>query len=520
MSKYYKHKPYWARPEDWVTRKPSGAKQAGPRVLEATRSPSGEWAFNGNSYTVPATDERGFRRGRSVPNSRPSGMMDFAKRNLNKQRLAGAINKANTMMMLAEAFPDLYKYSWDDFWEGKAPPPFDWLNVPEHWLPTKTPDTVVPRPPGSIARQNKDGDWFAVQPPVEGHGGHIHWTIPASSWPPPGTGVYPTVGEVKPSVKDLISANWYTVDTNTLPNWNNTTHDFTDSGASPTSAYGLTVYLYPRRIRASGDITGSGIRFQAFKPKGTGIPVPEPVTWADGRFDVTTGQTEEEALNPGEKGRTVMTPLPAPYRFKHPYENLFKELAGARVVDIPVYDPVGEGGTRVIAPPSGPVIVVPTKPGEPPHPPGNGTKERKRLVGGAAFFITQKIFHGITEYQDALDGLFDALPKSVQKGFKGRGPVSKSLYLFQHLDDVDIGDAIVNLAWNQFEDYVIGRGLFGVNKKAAAARGDRYAFRTLNSANGYGGLDTLGEAYGDFSKEYVNPKKEDLKRYLSERFGL
>ena len=214
------------------------------------------------------------------------------------------------------------------------------------------------------------------------------------------------------------------------------------------------------------------------------------------------------------------TPIPAKYEFKHPYANLISELAGARIVDIPRDDPVGLGGQRLIAPPNGPVIVVPTKPGEPPHPPGNGTKETKRLVGGAAFFFTQKVFHGITEYQDVLDAVYGALPAELRRTFKAKGPVMKSAFVWTHLDKVDVGDAIVNLAWNQFEDYVLGRGLFGLNKRAAQARGDRYAFRTLNSANGYGSVDALGEAYGEFSKENVNPTKEKLKKFLTERFGI
>ena len=85
---------------------------------------------------------------------------------------------------------------------------------------------------------------------------------------------------------------------------------------------------------------------------------------------------------------------------------------------------------------------------------------------------------------------------------------------------MDISDAIVNLAWNQFEDYVIGTQLFARNKRAAEARGDRYGFRTLNSVNNLGGPEELGKLYGEFSKEYVNPTKDDLSRFLSERFGI
>ena len=119
-----------------------------------------------------------------------------------------------------------------------------------------------------------------------------------------------------------------------------------------------------------------------------------------------------------------------------------------------------------------------------------------------------------------LEAVYEALPENLRKSFKAKGPVMKSAFVWTHLDKVDIGDAIVNIAWNQFEDYVLGKGLFGLNKRAAEARGDRYAFRTLNSANGYGSVDALGEAYGEFSKEHINPTKQQLKDWLTERFGI
>lgn len=527
MSRYYKHKPYWARPEDWVTRKPSGAKQTGPRVLETTRSPSGEWAFNGKEYTAPARDDRGFRKGTSVPNTRPSGMAEFSKRNMMKQRMAAMLNKANIAMAIADNAQGIIDYGWDDFWEGKAPPPFDFLNrdIPPEWLPTKTPGASQPLPEQSTTYQGEDGTWYAIPPSYDFAsvpGGYQYRVDDyPQNWPPPGHNLFQTHGEIK---------NWE--ENRTGPPWD-------VIPGSPDTSWELTVFqgslFWHVKTFNYARATGGGIPGEfGVQARAETLYVPYSGSTPPGAPGVTglplgVGATEQEALNPGTPSRTVMTPinvLPPPYEWQHPYVNILKQMAGTRIVDIPGVnvdlDPVGHGGQRVIMTPGGPPIRVPTKVGEPPHPPGNGTKERKRLVGGAAFFITQKIFHGITEYQDLLDAIFDALPADIQKQFKKmhQGPIMKSAFVWTHLDKVDIGDAIVNIAWNQFEDYVIGRGLFGMNKKAAQARGDRYAFRSLNSANGLGNLDALGEAYGEFSKEYVNPQKDDLKRFLSERFGL
>lgn len=523
MSKFYKHKPYWARPEDWVTRKPSGAKQAGPRVLETTRSPSGEWSFNGDIYTPPEKNNQGRRKGTSVPNTRPSGMDQFSRRNMMKQRMAAALNKANIAMAVADALPDIIDYGWDDFMEGRAPPPFDFLNVPipPSWLPTKTPDESRQMPSDTVTYQDANGDYWAFPYAIQGATARVVQLqgVP-NFWPPPGTTTTSTSNfSIKSSHTNYTSFPWDDVDTTMT---NTLTADTFNFGSGNQPAWRKTVRRYTGRKSGIASWRTGAVQLENYYyPRTIGQPGPN-IDYNPDRDTVGSGPTPEAAKTIGTPGRTVMTPLvlPARHAFKHPYENVLKEIAGIRIVDIPAPSDLNVGGTKVIGVPGGPIIRVPTKPGEPPHPPGNGTKERKRLVGGKAFFFTQKIFHGITEYQDLLDAVFDALPEDIRKAFKMKGPILKSAYLWRHLDKVDIGDAIVNIAWNQFEDYVLGTGLFGMNKKAAIARGDRYAFRTLNSANNYGGLDELGKAYGDFSKEYVNPKKDDLKRFLSERFGL
>lgn len=528
MSKYYKSKPYWARPEDWVTRKPSGAKQPVRPVLEATRQPSGEFAFNGEVYTPPAKNASGRRSGRSVPDTRPSGMDNFRKMNMMKQRMSSFMNKANVAMAVADLMGDphrqqqLLDYGWDDFMEGRLPPPFDFLNseIPAEWLPTRQADVEVPMPEGTFYAQSPDGRWYGIPPAFALTGAHIHRNMAGvpTAWPPPGRLSSGTIsGAVKYSKQNLTLPAWDQINEDLTQNWYAGWHDIQDNGSAAEKTWSVShqIYsLYQGSLGTRGGYVGS---FGYHLPRSDDVRPPAPELL---NLPVSEGDTLEEASVRVTPGAIVMSALPVPYRWAHPYANLIRQVAGARMVDFGDVDPVGQGGTKTIAAPGGPIYTVPVKTGEPPHPPGNGTKERKRLVGGKMFFFTQKLFHGITEYQDLLDALFEALPKELRKQFKSKGPIMKSAFVWHHLDKVDIGDAIVNIAWNQFEDYVIGTQLFGRNKRAAEARGDRYAFRTLNSANDYGGLNALGEAYGEFSKEYVNPKKEDLKRFLTERFGI
>jgi hypothetical protein len=153
-----------------------------------------------------------------------------------------------------------------------------------------------------------------------------------------------------------------------------------------------------------------------------------------------------------------------------------------------------------------------------PHKPPKGTKEKKGAASGRLIGLASKLFHGVTEYGDLVDALFDALPKSLQKGVR-KDPASRSLQLYLHAGDIDIGDAIVNIVWNEIEDRIIGAG-FGLNARAAIARGDPHAFRTLNSINDVGGIDELGKMYGDIVKDYVNPTKDQVKDYLTKHYGI
>lgn len=126
----------------------------------------------------------------------------------------------------------------------------------------------------------------------------------------------------------------------------------------------------------------------------------------------------------------------------------------------PVPNP--DPGVVIVHPPGPPV--KPTVPGVP----APGVKERKFTGRNRAlleaFRATQRFFHGVTEYGDMVDAIYEALPDRLQK--EGLNPAEKSWEIYKHLDDVNMSEAIKNLLWNQVEDYVIGKGFKSVQDAA------------------------------------------------------
>lgn len=87
--------------------------------------------------------------------------------------------------------------------------------------------------------------------------------------------------------------------------------------------------------------------------------------------------------------------------------------------------------------------------------PEPGVKERKRIVPiGAAASLASKIFHAATEGMDFVDSIFEALPKSRQRG--AERPDQKLAAIWKYLDEINWWDAGANLVINQLEDRVIG----------------------------------------------------------------
>lgn len=160
-----------------------------------------------------------------------------------------------------------------------------------------------------------------------------------------------------------------------------------------------------------------------------------------------------------------------------------------------------------------PPATVITKPSEPYKPIGSA-KDRKGMIKGRALFqAAQRGFHALTEYNDFIESFYDALPKKYQTCKIG-GPACKTLQVSRHLGEVDIPTAVVNWLWNDFEDRVLGRG-FGALDKAAKKLGTR-DWKLLNSANDSPLDEGLGELYGEFVKDHVNPTKKEFVDWAKE----
>lgn len=96
-------------------------------------------------------------------------------------------------------------------------------------------------------------------------------------------------------------------------------------------------------------------------------------------------------------------------------------------------------------------------------PPRYGEKERKAKVP-RALAIALNIGGKLTEAADVVDALYDALPRHVKLKFRNTNyllqsatPQAKLAVLIEHYDKIDLEDALVGLAENQIEDYVLGR---------------------------------------------------------------
>lgn len=108
--------------------------------------------------------------------------------------------------------------------------------------------------------------------------------------------------------------------------------------------------------------------------------------------------------------------------------------------------------------------------------PRENVKERKARSSSswllAAFRIAQKGMRELTEAGDAIDAVYEALPKWLQRylkkqnGGKNLNPYQKAMAVWSNLDRVDLNDAVVNLVYNQIEDYVIGKGFKSVQDAA------------------------------------------------------
>lgn len=98
-----------------------------------------------------------------------------------------------------------------------------------------------------------------------------------------------------------------------------------------------------------------------------------------------------------------------------------------------------------------------------PHRPPKGEKERK-IKGGynrIRQFLGQ-LLSGISEVNDVIEALWDALPESAQT--EGANLREKFNDLYQNVDDIDMAEAVQNLVENQVEDKYLAQGFQALNE--------------------------------------------------------
>ncbi|MGR9080668.1 hypothetical protein [Rhizobium leguminosarum] len=435
--------------------------------------------------------------------------------------LQGGIGGALTAIADPEIQNALADYDWDDFMHGDLPPPFDFLNGTPGLDGLLTQPVTQKRKGTPAASFWGSAPYFGLKVPFEGAETGQGYSFSMS--------VMQRIYDKNPSPIALWNP-WYHGQAGGARGTPDLLNNLGVKGPRPLEWNFHEVYGFfnqsPIGVGLLGPVGGDTRKSYGFVWETpvyrSMVSAPDAMAQA-ANFDLTSVRSVTRNgvtfLAKAAPVGVLLPYVPVPWSWAQvDAVNWLKQKAGVQVRDNGREDGWlgAESGGKTIIPPRGPIL---TLPGEPlPHPPGPGTKEKKVRVGPALLQVAQKAFHAITEYQDAVDALFDAIPKS--KRCKTKSLVGKSWCVFIHLDDVDIGDAIVNLLWNQFEDEVIGKELFGRNANAAAARGDPYSFRTLNSMNGFGGLEELGELYGEFSQEYVNPVKDDLKKFLTDKYGI
>ena len=89
-----------------------------------------------------------------------------------------------------------------------------------------------------------------------------------------------------------------------------------------------------------------------------------------------------------------------------------------------------------------------------PRPPEGGVKERKGAVSKGVAALMRIAFEA-TEVIDAIDAIYAALPKKLQK--RGLTPQQKALAIYRYSDQIDLNQVALNVLANHFTDEIIGR---------------------------------------------------------------
>ena len=124
--------------------------------------------------------------------------------------------------------------------------------------------------------------------------------------------------------------------------------------------------------------------------------------------------------------------------------------------------------------------------------PPKGVKERK-LRSPMYYHAIMRVIDTITETNDVVQAVWNALPKKRRMSLGFRNPTEKAWDIYRFFHEIDLEVAIKELVANQIED--MAYGLFGKTMgKAARARGDSIeAVDKVQRALRNAGLDPVGE---------------------------
>lgn len=450
------------------------------------------------------------------------GVSDIGKRFRDLQKYRGRLIGGLNMLQKMNEGARESGYDWDDFMHGDLPPPFDFLNTPPSLYPRDDPNGGLEpliqekrgtAPPDTIYAEANDGTWWAVPPPFEGGFAPEHYvTIYDYIWPPPGdpgfnsnanthwTRRVQTSDPIGYPVDRGPQVNWDLIGWNGYLGWARNNNLSTEYGEPVQNAEARAINVFE------------------VIPISPGQPIVSPPWGEVIAGQPWSGPTLDAVANPITRspGSGVpMVNLPnVSWRNIH-LKNALAELRGEQV-DITTPRPDNRAnwlkGISITTQPGAP----PTKgPVTPPGRPVKGVKERKyKVFSSAAFEVAQEVFHALTEYEDLLDALYDALPKSIRAKYS-KTILGKGEAVWNNFGAIDFTDALVNIIFNEAEDNVLGRGFFGQLSEASGRLGQP-SYKIANPAlREDGPLSQLGEGYGELSGAYINPTKEAIKAWLN-----
>lgn len=206
---------------------------------------------------------------------------------------------------------------------------------------------------------------------------------------------------------------------------------------------------------------------------GTGGPFSPAVPAGDPRIDTGSIPFSPYVLPPNPWLPDTQLPGLPPQADPFPPPVPYRAIPMLR--GLPGKGPIAPAGSRPPPPPSGWRPQLPDLSGGPPHhvePPSPGTKERKRLVPLGLFGkIVKHLVNPITEANDLLDALYEALPWSLRKKIRARTPQAKAWAIYANWGQMSLRDALHNIATNELGDRVFG---YAGQKLTKAVRGNPY----------------------------------------------